>query len=102
MLDQKTVLSPIRVPIIQPTLLDSEKTPAINGNAQQPPNGTKKTKGSAVRQILAAFVAQLGTVNTGMVFGFSAIAIPQLLEADSSIPITISESSWIGKSSSYF
>lgn len=44
-------------------------------------------------------MAQLGTLNTGMAFGFSAIAVPQLQEPNSNIPIGkgSSEESWIGK-----
>jgi SP family facilitated glucose transporter-like MFS transporter 8 len=48
-------------------------------------------------QVLAAFVANLGTINTGLVFGFSAVAIPQLEEADSFIKIDDEQASWIGK-----
>lgn len=59
-------------------------------------------RGSAVRQVLASLVAQLGTINTGMVFGFSAIALPQLQESTSKIPITegSAEESWIASMSS--
>ncbi|KOC68688.1 Facilitated trehalose transporter Tret1, partial [Habropoda laboriosa] len=66
-----------------------------------PENGCN-VNGSVVRQVLAAIVAQLGTVNTGMTFGFSAIAAPQLQEANSTIPITkgSSEESWIASMSS--
>jgi SP family facilitated glucose transporter-like MFS transporter 8 len=38
---------------------------------------------SCLLQVLAAFIANLGTINTGLVFGFSAVAIPQLEEAAS-------------------
>lgn len=57
-----------------------------------------RRRGSAVRQVLGALVAQLGTINTGMTFGFSAIALPQLQEPNSTIPITegSTEESWIG------
>jgi hypothetical protein len=48
-------------------------------------------------QVLAAFIANLGTINTGLVFGFSAVAIPQLEEADSFIKIDEEQASWIGK-----
>lgn len=51
---------------------------------------------SVLKQVLAAFVAQLGTVNTGMGFGFSAIAIPQLRDANSLIIIDDIQESWIG------
>jgi hypothetical protein len=42
-------------------------------------------------------VANLGTINTGLVFGFSAVAIPQLEDADSFIKIDDEQASWIGK-----
>ncbi|KAK0166526.1 hypothetical protein PV328_004938 [Microctonus aethiopoides] len=55
---------------------------------------------SVLKQVLAAFVAQLGTVNTGMGFGFSAIAIPQLRDANSLIIIDDIQESWIASMSS--
>lgn len=39
----------------------------------------------------------LGTINTGLVFGFSAVVIPQLKKHDSDIPINDVQSSWIGE-----
>lgn len=82
------------------TLIDIEKTNfTANGIANNPDSETGSTpRGSAVRQVLAALVAQLGTINTGMAFGFSAIALPQLQEPDSIIPIKegSTEESWIG------
>lgn len=57
----------------------------------------KKNRGKPFRQILAAFVANLGVINVGFAFGFSAVAIPQLKAADSSIPIDETQESWIGK-----
>lgn len=59
----------------------------------------RNVSGSVIKQVLAAVVAQLGTINTGMTFGFSAIALPQLQEQNSTIPIVegSSEESWIGK-----
>ncbi|XP_039748735.1 facilitated trehalose transporter Tret1-like isoform X2 [Pararge aegeria] len=60
----------------------------------------KEGRGKALRQILAAFVANWGTVNTGMAFGFSATALPQLQDPSSSIPVTDSEASWIASLSS--
>lgn len=82
------------LPKIQPsTLLDNER-PNLNND----PESDRTLRGSAVRQVLAAVVAQLGTINTGMAFGFSAIALPQLQEPDSIIPIKegSTEESWIG------
>lgn len=68
-------------------------------NASSDPENVRIVNGSVVRQVLAAVVAQLGTINTGMTFGFSAIALPQLQEPNSTIPIVegSSEESWIGK-----
>lgn len=54
-------------------------------------------KGKALRQVVAAFIANLGTINTGLTFGFSAVVIPQLQKADSIIPIDETQKSWIGK-----
>ncbi|KAM0737367.1 Facilitated trehalose transporter Tret1 [Formica fusca] len=97
---EKTSLvdSALQPKIQPPTLLDNEKTDVNND-----PNGDVRTpRGSAVRQVLAALVAQLGTINTGMAFGFSAIALPQLQEPDSIIPIKegSTEESWIASISS--
>ncbi|XP_024944312.1 facilitated trehalose transporter Tret1 isoform X1 [Cephus cinctus] len=64
------------------------------------PENDKKARGSALRQVLAAFAAQLGTVNTGMVFGFSAIAIPQLKATNSILKIDDSQASWIASMAS--
>ncbi|KAJ9581552.1 hypothetical protein L9F63_023272, partial [Diploptera punctata] len=47
----------------------------------------KLHRGSALKQVLAAFIANLGTINTGLVFGFSAVAIPQLEEPTSFIKV---------------
>ncbi|XP_043279024.1 facilitated trehalose transporter Tret1-like isoform X2 [Venturia canescens] len=91
---------------IQPlnSLAEDEKAAlaavAINGNHREGAREEKQARGSALRQVLAAFVAQLGTINTGMVFGFSAIAIPQLRQKNSIIPIGIDEASWIASMSS--
>lgn len=60
-------------------------------------NQTKEDRGKSMRQIIAAFVVNLGTINTGLVFGFSAVVIPQLLKSNSLIHIDDSQKSWIGK-----
>ncbi|XP_015111574.1 facilitated trehalose transporter Tret1 [Diachasma alloeum] len=64
------------------TLMNHNSLPKIQSinTPGDPENGKVPSQqfGSSVRQVSAAFVAQLGTVNTGMTFGFSAIAIPQL------------------------
>lgn len=82
-------------------LLNDERTNlAANGvPANGDPEDGRTPRGSAVRQVLAALVAQLGTINTGMAFGFSAIALPQLQEPNSIIPIKegSTEESWIGR-----
>uniref|UniRef100_T1GMA3 Uncharacterized protein n=1 Tax=Megaselia scalaris TaxID=36166 RepID=T1GMA3_MEGSC len=56
------------------------KTPDIL--EKQPPPSSKPFRGKPWKQILAALVANLGTVTTGLVFGFSAVAIPQLEAED--------------------
>lgn len=56
---------------------------------------SKAGRGKAFKQVLAAFVANIGTINTGMAFGFSATALPQLQSKTSSIHITENEASWI-------
>lgn len=57
----------------------------------------KKERGKAFRQVLAAFIANIGTINTGLIFGFSAVVIPQLQAPSSTITIDESQASWIGK-----
>ena len=93
----------ILLPKIQPSTLavDEKANLTVNGDGAIPngdPESNRTPRGSAVRQVLAALVAQLGTINTGMAFGFSAIALPQLQEPDSIIPIEegSTEESWIG------
>lgn len=61
---------------------------------------SKKNRGSAFKQVCAAFFGNLGTVNTGMMFGFSAVTIPQLKADDSAIKINDDEASWIASLSS--
>ncbi|KAI5712054.1 hypothetical protein M8J76_005867 [Diaphorina citri] len=56
---------------------------------------TQPTKGSSLKQVAAAVFANLGNVNTGMVFGFSAAATSQLISRDSPYRITSDESTWI-------
>lgn len=86
------------------TLVDHNLVPKIlvNGPAQMDTENGKTQQpqfGSSLRQVSAAFVAQLGTVNTGMTFGFSAIAIPQM----KAITTTIMDSSTVlNDTDSYF
>ena len=58
----------------------------------------KKERGKAFRQVLASFIVNIGTINTGLIFGWSAVALPQLMAEDSSIKVSVEENSWIGKS----
>lgn len=55
----------------------------------------KSERGKALRQVIAAFIANIGTINTGLIFGFSAVVIPQLHAADSLIPVDESQASWV-------
>lgn len=57
----------------------------------------KKERGKAFRQIIAAFIANIGPMNTGLIFGFSAVVIPQLQSPASSIQIDENQASWVGK-----
>jgi hypothetical protein len=57
----------------------------------------KMERGKAFRQILAAFIANIGPMNTGLIFGFSAVVIPQLQSPASSIQINEDQASWVGK-----
>ncbi|KAG6794506.1 facilitated trehalose transporter Tret1 isoform X1 [Apis mellifera caucasica] len=90
-------------PSIEKDLNLEDGKPVLAGHsANTNPENGHSVHGSAVRQVLAAVVAQLGTLNTGMAFGFSAIAVPQLQEPNSNIPIGkgSSEESWIASMSS--
>ncbi|XP_050681691.1 facilitated trehalose transporter Tret1-like isoform X2 [Leptidea sinapis] len=60
----------------------------------------KEGRGKAFKQVIASLIANIGTINTGMAFGFSAMALPQLKSADSLIQITENEASWIASLSS--
>lgn len=95
---EKTSLVDLQViPKIQPAAVagGSEKTNSPGNNGAVSHEDKKQGRGSALKQVLAALVAQLGTINTGLVFGFSAIALPQLKAADSFIKITSDDASWI-------
>uniref|UniRef100_A0A182T4K3 Uncharacterized protein n=1 Tax=Anopheles maculatus TaxID=74869 RepID=A0A182T4K3_9DIPT len=88
-------------------LVDKETTPQIMANSEKGMAATLATiesqpnkaaeRGKAMRQVIAAFIANLGTINTGLIFGFSAVVIPQLQATDSLIPVDESQSSWVGK-----
>ncbi|XP_076293070.1 facilitated trehalose transporter Tret1 isoform X2 [Lasioglossum baleicum] len=100
--DKSSLVGSVILPKIQPTgHAENEKTTLDSDNPHTDLEGGN-IKGSVVRQVLAALVAQLGTINTGMTFGFSAIALPQLQEPNSTIPIVAdsAEESWIASMSS--
>ncbi|XP_032669321.1 facilitated trehalose transporter Tret1-like isoform X2 [Odontomachus brunneus] len=90
------------LPKFQPSTLPNDEKIANGSGAHDDPEDPRPLRGSAVRQVLASLVAQLGTINTGMTFGFSAIALPQLQESNSTIPIQegSTEESWIASMSS--
>lgn len=72
-------------------------------NSAAPYTGTtsdEKGRGKAIRQIIASFIVNIGPMNTGLIFGFSAVCLPQLLAPTSSIQIDHNQASWIGKFSS--
>lgn len=51
-------------------------------------------------QVTAAFIANLGTISTGLTMGFSAVAIPQLLDKNATnattLRLTAEQTSWVG------
>ncbi|XP_045524198.1 facilitated trehalose transporter Tret1-like isoform X2 [Pieris brassicae] len=69
----------------------------ITKTPEKPPKEKpgKEGRGKAFKQIVAALIVNLGTINTGMAFGFSATALPQLKSGNSTMTITESEASWI-------
>ena len=86
-----------RLPSIKPaTLLENEKKALELNGTYAHPKDDKIERGSPIRQVLAAIVAQLGTINTGMVFGFAAIANAQLKDSNDFIITTESQRTWIG------
>uniref|UniRef100_A0A7G3AKB0 Putative facilitated trehalose transporter tret1-2 n=1 Tax=Lutzomyia longipalpis TaxID=7200 RepID=A0A7G3AKB0_LUTLO len=88
-------------------LVNNSKTPSIvatkngytNASAVESQT-TKQNRGKPLRQILAAFISNIGTINTGFAFGFSAVVIPQLKAPDSVLPIDESQASWVASLSS--
>lgn len=88
--------------IVKSTSMENQQAPPqIAQMIEANPYSNKRERGKAFRQVLAAFIANLGTINTGLVFGFSAVVIPQLRQADSIIQIDESQASWIGKWSKF-
>ncbi|XP_076640416.1 facilitated trehalose transporter Tret1 [Colletes latitarsis] len=100
--EKSSLVDSTALPKIQSSNQLNEKFDLGSNNAPTDPEAGQNINGSVVRQVLAAVVAQLGTINTGMTFGFSAIALPQLQEPNSTIPITEGsvEESWIASMSS--
>lgn len=80
----------------QQTQMENQ-TPQIAQMTLANPYSNKQERGKALRQVVAAFIANFGTINTGLAFGFSAVVIPQLKRPDSLIHIDESQASWIGK-----
>lgn len=80
---------------VEPIRIDRNPEIVLNGRKNGELFG-KHERGKALRQIIAAFVANLGTINTGLVFGFSAVVVPQLRQPDSSIRINENQASWVG------
>ncbi|KAJ8731794.1 hypothetical protein PYW08_014524 [Mythimna loreyi] len=77
------------------------KTPIPDKKADK--NSAKAARGKALRQVLASFVANLGTVNTGMAFGFSATSLPQLRDKTTNphlLHVSEDEATWIASLSS--
>lgn len=77
-----------------------DKSPTILEAGSKNKLEPKRHQGSSLRQVLAAFIVNIGTINTGLVFGFSAVAIPQLQDANSTLTIDESQASWIASLSS--
>ncbi|XP_053602986.1 facilitated trehalose transporter Tret1-like isoform X2 [Plodia interpunctella] len=102
--DDTTLL--IRQP--QQTNKRNDSTPFIKNGSQtngatiaktpeKPPlkKDSKAGRGVAWRQVLACFLANLGTINTGMAFGFSATSLPQMKDPNSTVHINDDQAGWI-------
>lgn len=76
-----------------PQIVKTNPNGAIHAESQF----DKNERGKALRQVIAAFIANIGTINTGLIFGFSAVVIPQLQSPSSSITVNESQVSWIGE-----
>lgn len=91
-----------RMPVIEKSAahqisMENQTVRPIAQMIEANPYSNKNERGKAFRQVVAAIIANLGTINTGLVFGFSAVVIPQLKQPDSHIQIDSSQASWIGK-----
>lgn len=94
----KTVIVKSIAPQIEMNIRPPPSTPpAPPRTTSANPFQSKQERGKAMRQVIAAFIANLGTINTGLVFGFSAVVIPQLKREDSIIKIDENQASWIGE-----
>ncbi|KAK3932868.1 Facilitated trehalose transporter Tret1 [Frankliniella fusca] len=94
--------APLVAPLVAPLKASRSGSRAENlGSAHLlPETPWRPRRGSALRQVLMSFIANLGTINTGMAFGFSAVVIPQLKSATSDITIDEDQASWIASLSS--
>lgn len=59
--------------------------------------GTEPGPWACLLQLAVSLVAAISTVASGMSLGFSAIALPELLRAESPDHLDIDEASWFGK-----
>ncbi|CRK92768.1 CLUMA_CG006249, isoform A [Clunio marinus] len=84
---------------IKPNIVSKNMAVTLSATDAEKQN-IKNERGKAFRQVVAAFIANIGPVNTGLIFGFSAVVIPQLQSKNSSIPIDESQASWIASLSS--
>lgn len=92
--------APLAVPLVVPLKTSRSGSRAENlGSAHLLPEARPR-RGSSLRQVLMSFIANLGTINTGMAFGFSAVVIPQLVSPTSDIIIDENQASWIASLSS--
>jgi hypothetical protein len=76
---------------------NASKPQIVKTAVQVESQSDKKERGKAFRQVLAAFIVNIGTINTGLIFGWSAVAIPQLMRSDSRIQVDEAQASWIGE-----
>ncbi|XP_075238185.1 facilitated trehalose transporter Tret1-like [Lycorma delicatula] len=81
------------------TKIIPEEKGVLKGSVKLFPTERRK-RGSSFRQVFSSLSANLGTINTGMAFGFSAVSIPQLLKGDGFIKIDEDQASWIASLSS--
>jgi len=82
----KLILAGVKLPV------KSKEVPLLKGDAFEP---KKPTKGSSLKQILVALSANWGTINTGLVFGYTAVSLPQLMMPGSRILVNRIQASWI-------